>query len=219
LDDMNDRTCIVTRQAGETDDLIRFVVGPDSTVFPDIKRKLPGRGCWVTADRLHVDKAAAKGMFARAFKMPVIVPPDMGAMVDALLAKSALGSLGLARKAGLVALGAAKVDANVRDGKALLVLHAYEGAEDGVRKITQARRATVYLGGPATPAYKLFSEAELGLALGGLSVIHAALLAEDAGKAALKRVVALDRYRGGSPEDGLGIGVIESVDGSLKDME
>ena len=32
------------------DELIRFVVGPDGVV-PDLKRKLPGRGLWVTAER------------------------------------------------------------------------------------------------------------------------------------------------------------------------
>lgn len=219
MDEMNDRTCIVTRKSAEPDELIRFVVGPDSTVFPDLKRNLPGRGCWVTADRLHIDKAEAKGMFARAFKAQVVVPPDLGAMVDNLLARSALGSLGLARKAGLVALGAAKVDSTVRAGKALLVLHAYEGAEDGVRKITQARKATVHIGGPATPAYKLFSEAELGLALGATNVIHAAVLAGEAGKAVAKRMVALDRYRGGSPDDLAMIAAIAYDDDAAEDME
>ena len=76
-----------------------------------------------------------------------------------------------------------------------------EAADDGVRKITQARRATAALGGPEIAAYKLFSEAELSLALGGTNVIHAAVLAGDAGRAVLKRMVALDRYRGGSPDD------------------
>ncbi|MDR7031527.1 putative RNA-binding protein YlxR (DUF448 family) [Mesorhizobium sp. BE184] len=219
MDEMNDRTCIVTRQNAETDELIRFVVGPDSSVVPDIKRTLPGRGCWVTADRLHIDKAAAKGHFARAFKKQVTVSPELGAMVDALLARSVLGALGLARKAGAIALGAAKVDGAVRSGKALLVIHAIEASEDGVRKISQARRATVHLGGPAIPAYKLFSEAELSLALGGTNVIHAAVLAEDAGKAVLKRMVALDRYRGGSPDDLAMLAAVADEDDAAEDME
>jgi predicted RNA-binding protein YlxR (DUF448 family) len=219
LDEMNDRTCIVTRQAGEPEGLLRFVVGPDASVVPDIKRKLPGRGCWVSAERRHVDEAARKNLFKRAFKAEVTVPPDLGAMVDRILTQNALGAIGLARKAGALALGAAKVEANVRSGEAAAVLHAHEAQADGVRKIAQARRATAHLGGPDIPAYKLFSEAELGLALGGTNVIHAAVLAGDAGKAALKRVVALDRYRGGSPDDGLGSATIESVDGASKDME
>ena len=198
---MNDRTCIVTRQAREPDGLLRFVAGPDMSVVPDIKRTLPGRGCWVTAERSFVEQAAKKKLFARALKQEVTTPADLGEMVDRLLSRAALGALGLARKAGQVALGAAKVDAAVRSGKALAVLHAFEASEDGVRKITQARRSVAYAGGPDIPAHKLFSEAELGLALGGTNVIHAALLAGEAGKAALKRTVALDRYRGGSPVD------------------
>ena len=198
---MNDRTCIVTHRQAGPDELIRFVVGPDLAVVPDIKRNLPGRGCWVTADRAHVEKAAAKGAFARAFKAKVAVPPDLGGMVDGILAKTALGALGLARKAGEIALGAAKVEAKVRSGEAILVLHAIEASNDGVRKIAQARRATAYAGGPKIDAYKLFSEAELGLALGGTNVIHAAVLAGGAGRAVEKRMVALDRYRGGSPKN------------------
>lgn len=198
---MPERTCIVTRRTGEPDGLIRFVVGPDMSVVPDLKRKLPGRGCWVSAERARVDEAARKNLFRRAFKAEVTVDRELGALVDALLAKSVLGALGLARKGGAVALGAAKVDGAIRNGTALCVLHATEAADDGVRKLTQARVATVHLGGPDIPAYKLFSEAELSLALGGTNVIHAAVLAKDAGKAVLRRVVVLDRYRGGSPDD------------------
>lgn len=197
---MNDRTCIVTRRTGEPDGLLRFVAGPDMSVVPDIRRNLPGRGCWVTAERGFVDQAAKKKLFARALKQEVAIPADLGEMVDRLLARAALGALGLARKAGQVATGAAKVEAAVRSGKALAVLHADEAADDGVRKIAQARRAVAYAGGPDIHAHKLFSEAELGLALGATNVIHAALLAGEAGKAALKRVAALDRYRGPAPE-------------------
>ena len=77
-------------------------------------------------------------------------------MVDRLLARSALGSLGLARKAGAVALGAAKVEAAVRSGEALAVLHAGEASPDGVSKIMQARRATAPLGGPKSPPTNFF---------------------------------------------------------------
>jgi predicted RNA-binding protein YlxR (DUF448 family) len=219
LDEMNDRTCIVTRQSAEPDMLVRFVAGPDSAVVPDLKRNLPGRGCWVTADRAHVDKAVARKLFARALRADVVVPADLGAMVDRLLTQSALGSLGLGRKAGKVVMGAAKVENAVRSGEALAVLHAHEAAADGMRKIAQAARATVHLGGPETAIYKLFSEDELGLALGGTNVIHAAVLAGDAGKAALKRLVALDRYRGGSPEIQAISAAVATDEGAAEDME
>jgi predicted RNA-binding protein YlxR (DUF448 family) len=212
LKQTNERTCIVTRKSAAPDELIRFVVGPDSAVVPDLKRSLPGRGCWVTAVRTHVDRATAKKLFARAFKAEVSVSPDLGSMVDGLLAGSALGALGLARKAGAIALGATQVESAVRAGKAVAVLHAREASEDGVRKIAQARRAVRFAGGPELFAYKLFSETELGLALGGTNVIHAAVLAGNPGTAALKRMVALDRYRGGTPENGLTIAATAAED-------
>lgn len=216
---MNDRTCIVTRRAAPADELIRFVAGPDASLVPDLKRNLPGRGCWVTADRTHIGKAVDKRLFARALKTDVTVPPDLADMVDRLLARAALGLLGLARKAGAVAMGAAKTEAAVRSGSAVAVLHADEAAADGCRKITQARRAVAHLGGPFVPAYKLFSEAELGLALGGTNVIHAALLASDAGRAALRRLIALDRYRGGSPEEMAAVAAVAGVDVAAEDTE
>ena len=216
---MSERTCIVTRRAGEPEGLLRFVAGPDMSVVPDLKRKLPGRGCWVTADRVHVEQAARKNLFARAFKAKVTPPDDLGGMVDRLMAQAALGVLGLARKAGQVALGAAKVESAVRSGKAMLVLHAAEASPDGVRKIDQARRWVVHQDGPSIPAYKLFSEAELGLALGGTNVIHAAVLAGDTGKAVLKRVVALDRYRGGFPEDRTFVAATGDDDHAAEDTE
>ena len=174
----------------------------------------------MTADRVHVDKAAAKNLFARALRRREVERAGRSRRHGRPAAcKSALGALGLARKAGAVALGAAKVESAVRSGEALRVLHAAEAAEDGVRKITQARRRLPMLGGPEIPAFKLFSEAELGLALGGTNVIHAAVLAGDAGKAVQKRMVALDRYRGGTPDDQAMFAAIADDDDAAEDME
>lgn len=196
--EMNDRTCIVTRMHREADDLIRFVAAPDGTVVADLKRKLPGRGCWVSADRRTVDEAVRKKLFARALKAGVTASEDLGASVDRLLATAALGSLGLARKAGAVATGSAKVEAAVRAGKARLVLHALEAAPDGMRKIDQARRAVALGGGPEVPALSLFTSDEFDLALGGINVIHAAVLEGPAAEAFIKRARLLERYRGGA---------------------
>lgn len=201
MKDMADRTCIVTRTTGDSTGLIRFVAGPDMSVVPDLKHKLPGRGCWVSATRAHVDQAVRKKLFRRALKAEVNADAGLGELVDTLMTRDALGSLGLARKAGQVLTGSSKCDIAVRSGEAVALLHALEAAPDGERKLDQARRAVEYAGGPAIEAFKLFSHAELGLALGGLNVIHAAVLGGDAGKAALKRVVALRNYRGNPGTD------------------
>lgn len=197
---MNDRTCIVTRQTRPPEDMLRFVAGPDGAVVPDLKRNLPGRGCWVGAEKSLVEKAVAKQLFARALKGPAKAAPDLAERVDSLMSSAALGALGLARKAAVVALGAAKVEAAARAGKAAAVLHAAEASQDGVRKILAARKAVFHAGGPDVPAYKLFSEAEMSLALGATNVIHAAVLDKGPGAAALKRVRALAAYRGVAPE-------------------
>jgi predicted RNA-binding protein YlxR (DUF448 family) len=204
---MSERTCIVTRKSGGPGLMIRFVVAPDGRVVPDLKRDLPGRGCWVTAAREKVDLAARRNLFRKALRADAVADADLGALVDRLLARSALGALGLARKAGDVVLGAVKVEAAVRSGRALAVLHAGEASADGVRKIDQARRAVVGAGGPHVAAFGLFSQAEMSLALGGTNVIHAALLARPAGDAALKRIAALDSYRnnGGHGDDELAL--------------
>lgn len=216
---MNERTCIVTRLGGEPERMIRFVVGPDSTVVPDLKRKLPGRGCWVTAERSLVEKAAAKNLFARSFRQTVIVPPDLADMLDRQLSSAALGALGLARKAGALLTGAAKVDSAIRTNRCLAVLHAGEASADGIRKLAQARHAVEQAGGMPVPAYKLFSEAEMGLALGGTNVIHAAVLAGQTGEMVLKRLDALARFRGASPEHRPSQADSDADPETAKDME
>ena len=103
-------------------------------------------------------------------------------------------------KAGGLVTGSAKVDAAVRTNRSVAVLHAREASADGIRKLAQARHAVEQAGGMPVPAYKLFSEAEMGLALGGTNVIHAAVLAGTTGEMVLKRLEALARFRGENPE-------------------
>lgn len=197
--DVNDRTCIVTRESGSAEDMIRFVAGPDGSVVPDLKRNLPGRGCWVKAERRFVDEAVKRRLFARALKEGVTAQEDLGALVDRLLTKSALGSLALARKAGAVVSGSTKVDQAIRTGAAALVLHAQEAAIDGVRKLDQARRVVVHMDGPQIPSFSLFTGEEMDLAFGSGNVIHAAVLDGQAAAGVVQRVQLLHRYRGDGP--------------------
>ena len=46
-----ERHCALSRTLKPVDEMIRFVVGPGDETVPDIKRKLPGRGIWITATR------------------------------------------------------------------------------------------------------------------------------------------------------------------------
>src|SRR5258706_6362 len=66
-----ERLCVVTREVKPIDEMIRFVVGPDLAVVPDLKRKLPGRGVWVSARRDIVAAAAKRRALGRAFRADV----------------------------------------------------------------------------------------------------------------------------------------------------
>ncbi|WP_439273057.1 RNA-binding protein [Pseudochrobactrum sp. HB0163] len=197
----NDRTCIVTRESGPAADLIRFVAAPDGSVVPDLKRNLPGRGCWIKAERRFVDEAVRRKLFSRALKAQLNVPEDLGALVDRLLTKSALGSLALARKAGAVVSGSAKVDSAIRTGRAIMVLHATDAAADGVRKLSQARHAVRTATGADIIACSLFTGEEMDLAFGGGNVIHAAVLDGMAATGFVTRALQLQNYRGASAAD------------------
>lgn len=154
---MNDRMCIVTRESGPADELIRFVAGPDGTVVPDLKRQLPGRGCSVKASRALVDQAVKKQLFARALKTDVKALPELGAQVDHLLLSQLTGMMNMARKAGQFISGTMKVDDAVRSGRALAVFHATDAAGDGIRKISNARKAVSFMvdDGEEIPAFRL----------------------------------------------------------------
>ncbi|AZO81611.1 hypothetical protein BLM15_21220 [Bosea sp. Tri-49] len=188
-----ERTCALTRQARAPEDLIRFVVGPGDVLVPDIRRKLPGRGVWVSLSVAAVGEAVKRRAFERSLKTKVTVSPDLAAEVDALLSRDAIQALAMANKAGLVSTGFAKVEAQAESGRPAAVIAASDGAEDGRRKIGQAlRRASTP---KEIPVVAIFAAAELELALGREHVIHAALAPGPATEGFLARWRRLVRYR------------------------
>jgi predicted RNA-binding protein YlxR (DUF448 family) len=212
-----ERTCIVCRKTQDCDDMIRFVVGPDREIMPDLKRKLPGRGVWICGQKEHVAQAIKQNAFARGFKLPVKADQELLQILDQMLVKSALNSLSLAKKAGEVVSGFTKVCAALKSGKVIALLHSANASSDGIRKVTQALKQAP--NGSAKPkdcgqsddceqtkgvngikVFTLFNANELGFALGIENATHVALQSSGAGRAFIKRVHALVRYRGGTPE-------------------
>ena len=76
------------RELKPVDEMIRFVVGPDGDAVPDLKRKLPGRGIWITATRAALDEAVKRNVFARGFKRDVRVAADLPAATERLLERA-----------------------------------------------------------------------------------------------------------------------------------
>lgn len=132
------RRCIVTGETLDRAQLLRFVVGPDGTIVPDVEGRLPGRGLWLQPRRDIVERAVLKRVFARAARRPVTMPTDLADRCEALLARRCCDALGLARRAGLAVAGFERVGEAVRRGDAALLLFARDGAEAGRRRMVAA---------------------------------------------------------------------------------
>ncbi|HWV53780.1 RNA-binding protein [Pseudorhodoplanes sp.] len=195
-----ERLCVVERTVKPVDELIRFVVGPDGSVVPDVKRNLPGRGLWVTATRAALETAIRRKLFAKGFKREVRAGADLGEVTDRLLERAALDSLSIAGKAGSVTTGFTKVEAALNRDNPVGLLHASDGSEDGLRKLKALLRRNEDGEGPEIPVIRSFSGAQLDLALGRSNVIHAALLAGPASQGFLTRCLRMMRFRTGDTE-------------------
>jgi predicted RNA-binding protein YlxR (DUF448 family) len=192
------RMCAVTRQAAPVEELIRFVVSPEGEAVADLKRKLPGRGLWVSLSRVRVDEAARRNVFARGFKREVRVSKTLADDVERMMVRGLLDALAMAAKAGEVVAGFAKVEAAIAAGQAVALLHASDGAADGIRKLNArfgARLPENLANSADFPVIDALSSDELDLALGRANVVHAALLAGPASKTFLARCRALIRFR------------------------
>lgn len=189
------RRCAVTRAQRSKDDLIRFVLGPDGTVVPDLKEKLPGRGVWLTADRETVVQAVKRKTFSRALKTESDAPEDLADQVYDLLARAALQALGIANKAGELVFGHMKVEEALEKGRVEALVHASDAAEDGCRKLDGKARAASQ--GRGFPTVRTFNADELSLATGRPNVIHAALITGGAARKFLAATSRVERYRKG----------------------
>ena len=161
------RRCIASGAVVPTESLVRFVVGPDSTLVPDIDNRLPGRGLWLSAHRDMVEKAASKRLFAKVARRNVTIPANLADTVAELLRRRCLNHLGLARRAGLVTAGREKVRAQIAAGRVALLLEAVDGSLPERRKLA----AMV----PRAPVVDLFTSTELGTAVGRDAAVHVAL--------------------------------------------
>lgn len=191
------RMCAVSREVRPIDELIRFVVAPTGEVIPDLKRKLPGRGLWISASRRSVAEAVRRHQFSKGFKRDVRVAPTLPTDTEALLVRSVTEALAMAAKAGQVVAGFGKVEDALNRNETAALIHASDGAADGIRKLDAIVRQRGEKRGesPVMAVVNVLTSEELDLALGRSNVIHAALLAGPASKTFLSRSHVLVRYR------------------------
>ncbi len=195
-----ERLCVSTRTVKPVDEMIRFVVAPDGAVIADVKRNLPGRGIWITASRKALAEAVQRKAFSRGFKRDVRVGADVVEATEKLLVRAALDALAIAGKAGAAVTGFSKVEAAIARGQAVALLHARDGASDGVRKLDAALRRQFGDTANEIAIIGAFTSAQLDLALGRANVVHAALLAGPASDTFLARTKRLEHFCAGAPD-------------------
>lgn len=161
-----ERKCIATGEVGTVETMIRFVVGPDNQIVPDVLGKLPGRGIWVSSTSEALDKAISKGLFSRAAKTKVTIPDGMAEMVEQQITRRVIDLLSLARKSGLAVAGYEKVKDLLDKEDAYILIQACDGSTRGKSKLSTPHRGK-YIG--------WLTADELGAAFGRETVIHSAL--------------------------------------------
>ena len=191
-----ERRCIVTGDVKPKAGLIRFVVGPDEMVVPDLAHKLPGRGLWVAADRAILDQAVKKNAFSRAARSQVQVPDGLAQIVEDGLARRLIELVSLARKAGLSVAGFEKVKDWLAQGRAKVLLQATDGSERGKGKLRIKMTDMDKFGTPEGGRYfAVLTASELGLAFGREHVIHGALAAGGLTKRVVEDAARLAGFR------------------------
>ncbi|HTJ65315.1 MAG TPA: RNA-binding protein [Alphaproteobacteria bacterium] len=180
------RRCIATGESLDPACMIRFVVGPEDRLVPDIAGKLPGRGIWVSAKRKALATAIQKRLFTRAARRPVTVDPDLAELVERLVERQCLDTIGLARRAGVAVAGFDKVEAMLRKGPVGVLIAAADGAADGRDKLARLAQNA--------PVVALFPAAALAEAMGREGIVVHAAIAR--GKLAQRLLAASDRLAG-----------------------
>ena len=191
------RRCILTRVERDPADLLRFVADPEGRLVPDLSRKLPGRGVWVTADKASVAAAVEAKAFTKSLKRAVAVSPDLPQLVETLFVRRTLEALSLANKAGLVTTGFEKVEALIGSRRAAALLQGVDAAADGKHKLDRKFAAVQRDSGKAGPVVDWLTIEQLSLAIGRSNVVHAALKQGGATQRFLREAERLRRYRSG----------------------
>ena len=156
----SNRTCLVTGEEKNKEELLRFTLTPDRQVIPDFKKKLPGKGFYITNSRAVLAQAVSKNVFKK-FGKNTKVDPNLGETVENILKNRALDAINLAKKAGALITGFEKVRENLQKGRVAFIIEAADAGSDGNAKIRAAAG---------------FEVEELDKALNRTNTVHAAVL-------------------------------------------
>ena len=168
------RKCIVSGEILTKDQLLRFVVGPNNEIIPDFKKKLPGKGIYVSNSKVNLQKAIEKNLFAKALKKNVKIVENLESMVESILHNSALQAVSLSRKGGAFITGMEKVLEALKKDKVEFLLEASDAGADGKEKILRAAKNI--------EVFSFFTSEELDKALDRINTVHCAFTKSEISK-------------------------------------
>jgi predicted RNA-binding protein YlxR (DUF448 family) len=161
--------------------MLRFVVGPAQTLVFDAAATLPGRGLWLSAKADVLESSVKRGVFARAAKQAVRVPPELRRLVELSLRARITDLIGLARRGGNAIAGFEKARDWLTAGKVGLVVQASDGSAEECRR---------FLGGRDVPVVTPLNGVLLGKIFGRDLAVHVVVA-----QGKLARMIEIDAAR------------------------
>ncbi|MFL2798946.1 MAG: RNA-binding protein [Paracoccaceae bacterium] len=162
------KRCISTGTLMNTRSMVRFVVGPDGNVVPDVFYKLPGKGIWVGSKKKSLETAIKQNLFSSSICRPVEVDQNLTGTVEVFIIRKLTNLISIARKAKQAVFGFEKVRSQLELKNARLLIQASDGSS----------REKSRLRPPAgkNSLINCLTMNELGLAFGRENVIHATIM-------------------------------------------
>lgn len=163
----NERRCFITGTPRPKEELIRFTIGPDNMLYPDVAGKLGGRGVWLIPSRPVLEEAMARQAFSRALQAKVVLPAALPEQVEMLLKKRCLDLIGLAKKAGYLIIGADKIKDAAKKETLPILVQASDGSQTEEKHLKNGLRDVFIIND--------FTKDEIDQALGRDFCVHLAL--------------------------------------------
>ncbi len=183
-----ERRCAVTGDRDSRDGMVRFVVTPDGGVVPDLAERLPGRGVWIGSQRDLVREGVRKNVFARHTRRTDARPEkDLECHVERALARRLREVLSLTNRSGNIVVGFERTRARLLRGAVGVLLSAFDGAEEGRRKLRSLQ--------PEAPVLDCLDSTELGAAFGRERLIHGAVEPGRLARMILREASRLEGFR------------------------
>ena len=190
VDVMAERQCIVTRELGSSQDLLRLVADPQGRIVADLKGILPGRGVWLTPRRDIVQEAIKTRAFSGSLRCDIEPQANLVDDIDHLLESSALGALSMCRKAGQCVMGASQVKSSLSKGVVKAVLYAVDGSDSEYEKLCGSCRAN-----DVSNIWRLFTSSQHDSKLGTSNTVHIGLLSGPLTEHLVAKLSLLMKYR------------------------